>query len=345
MNVIPLLTCPVCRQASSSLVPSGPSSGLTCSRCDCRFAIADGVIDLEPDADLDTQLDIEEYARANAGDSRLYEKCYRPFLRELGIVPEQSACLEIASGPGTLTLGLARAFRQVYASDLSSRFLAILRKRLTTDNVALLRFDAGHLPFKPSSVDVVVGHSVLHHFLEYEQTLEGCFRILRSGGVAVFGEPLYPAAAVTSLLAGVIRHAEVALPDSQRYPRQALAALERIELQTAETQSLMQSNRQALAAREDKHQFSLEGLRSLARDIGFSRFVSVPELRDSGELGAFRQGVDAHARRIEALVAPLCPGFTLKKHGRVLDVFERAYFDSFRAEPPPAIFSNFALVK
>lgn len=318
---------------------------VACAACAATYPASDGVLDLEPDASLDTKLDVEEYAAANAAQTRLYEKCYLPFLREAGIPADRSVCLEIGSGPGTLTVALASDFGRLYASDLSWRFLAMLRRRIPGDNVTILRFDAQRIPFRPETLHVIVGHSVLHHLLSFEETLAACFEALQDGGIAIFGEPLYPGAALTGLMAAVVREADMQLPPPDRYPSKALAALERLASRTGEVQRLMHRQRADLAPREDKHQFSLAGLSALGRSIGFRRFVADTELTDAGASGGLRQEASWHASRIEAAVSSTCAGFTLKKHQAIVDLFQRAYFAAFVSEPPPACFANFAFIK
>ncbi len=44
--------------------------------------------------------------------------------------------------------------------------------------------------FKENSFDLVVGHSVLHHFIDYDQIIHRLGKLLRPGGMAAFYEPV-----------------------------------------------------------------------------------------------------------------------------------------------------------
>ena len=103
--------------------------------------------------------------------------------------------LEIGSGTGLLTQSMVNGFKNritYVASDIS---LALLHqaKIKTYRQEPVLQFllnNAYHNALRDSSIDGIIGISVLHH-LDVPQALAEFRRILRPGGIAVFTEPNY----------------------------------------------------------------------------------------------------------------------------------------------------------
>ena len=50
--------------------------------------------------------------------------------------------------------------------------------------------DATSMSFDDNTFDIVVGHGILHHLLDYENTITEILRVLKPGGRAYFCEPL-----------------------------------------------------------------------------------------------------------------------------------------------------------
>jgi len=108
---------------------------------------------------------------------------------------ENLKILDIGSGAGNSIIPLLRLCGQseVIASDLSVPLLAILRKALIEKNLdsrcRVVQMNAEVLDFQSDSFDLVMGAAILHHLISPEKVIEGCARILKPGGVAVFYEP------------------------------------------------------------------------------------------------------------------------------------------------------------
>jgi SAM-dependent methyltransferase len=100
--------------------------------------------------------------------------------------------LEIGCGDGSFTLELLRSGAQVTAIDISAKQLAVARERVAeagfSAQVVFHHLGAEDMDFD-SMFDVVVGKSILHH-LNLRAITPKIVRALRSGGVAVFLEPL-----------------------------------------------------------------------------------------------------------------------------------------------------------
>jgi SAM-dependent methyltransferase len=101
--------------------------------------------------------------------------------------------LDYGCGDGADSTLLAAAGGRVHALDLSPELLQRAAMRLRADGFAdRVRFVCGSahdVPLHDESVDVVVGHAILHH-LDIEASSREVHRVLRAGGRAIFFEPI-----------------------------------------------------------------------------------------------------------------------------------------------------------
>jgi SAM-dependent methyltransferase len=102
--------------------------------------------------------------------------------------------LEIGAGTGYFTLNLLRSgiAGEAIATDISPGMLKVLETTAGRLGLAVetVQADAEELPFEDESVDLVLGHAVLHHLPHLESSLAECVRVLRPGGTLAFmGEP------------------------------------------------------------------------------------------------------------------------------------------------------------
>lgn len=120
------------------------------------------------------------------------------FTKALGGFPEQpfGDALEIGCGTGYLSLNLMRqdAIRRLKATDVSTGMLNEIARNAADlgldDRLTTIQAEAESLPVADESVDLVLGHAVLHHIPDLARAFAEMRRVLRPGGTIVFcGEP------------------------------------------------------------------------------------------------------------------------------------------------------------
>lgn len=93
--------------------------------------------------------------------------------------------LEVATGPGYVAMGFARACREVIGIDLTAAPIAIAERAGRERGLTNVRFqtgDAEHLPFPDGAFDVVVCRFAFHHFEDPPRVLTEMARVCRTGG-------------------------------------------------------------------------------------------------------------------------------------------------------------------
>jgi ubiquinone/menaquinone biosynthesis C-methylase UbiE len=129
------------------------------------------------------------------GVARWYDRTTRrdmPEFRALagriaGIVPAAGKVLEVAPGPGFLSIEMARRGLNVRAVDISRTFVEIARRNAAAEGVEV-RFGLGNasaLPVESGSVDFVVCRAAFKNFNEPVKALAEMRRVLRPGGSAL----------------------------------------------------------------------------------------------------------------------------------------------------------------
>ena len=127
--------------------------------------------------------------------ARWYDRTTRkdlPEIRELAariaaLVPPAGDVLEVAPGPGFLSIELARRGLHVRAVDISKTFVEIVQRNAAADNVtvAVQQGNASALPFPDACVDFVVCRAAFKNFTEPVKAMSEMRRVLRPGGTAL----------------------------------------------------------------------------------------------------------------------------------------------------------------
>jgi ubiquinone/menaquinone biosynthesis C-methylase UbiE len=128
--------------------------------------------------------------------ARWYEKTTRKdmgqFERLAGSLaaglPDGGQVLEVAPGPGFLSIELARSAKlKVTALDVSKTFVEIARKNAAEAGVRVdfLEGNASAMPFQENSFDLLVCRAAFKNFSEPEKALSEMQRVLRPGGIGL----------------------------------------------------------------------------------------------------------------------------------------------------------------
>ncbi len=94
--------------------------------------------------------------------------------------------LDVACGPGYVSIGFAGVCREVVGIDITPKMLAIAERNRRERGLSNLRFqpgDADQLPFPVGAFDVVVCRFAFHHFEDPARVLAEMSRVCRVGGV------------------------------------------------------------------------------------------------------------------------------------------------------------------
>jgi ubiquinone/menaquinone biosynthesis C-methylase UbiE len=101
--------------------------------------------------------------------------------------PAGAQVLEVAPGPGFLSIELARRGLQVRAVDISKTFVEIAQRNAAAEGVNA-HFELGNaaaLPVEDESVDFLVCRAAFKNFTEPVKALQEMRRVLRPGGKAL----------------------------------------------------------------------------------------------------------------------------------------------------------------
>ncbi|HEY7172663.1 MAG TPA: class I SAM-dependent methyltransferase [Vicinamibacterales bacterium] len=123
------------------------------------------------------------YARNTARDRRRFAAIARAVLAE---VPPGGRILEVAPGPGYLSVELARAGRRVTAIDISESFVRMVRANAAQAGVdiEIRHGNASELPFPDAAFDFVVCVAAFKNFTEPLRALQEMYRVIGAGGQA-----------------------------------------------------------------------------------------------------------------------------------------------------------------
>jgi SAM-dependent methyltransferase len=130
---------------------------------------------------------LRRYSNASADTSYALEYAHHL----VGSV-EGRTVLDLGCGSGTNSVLLSFRGAHVIGLDISTSLLAIARERARATGVVPPRFlaaSAHDMPIASASVDLLFGIAILHH-LDLPRVASEVHRILRSGGRAIFKEPV-----------------------------------------------------------------------------------------------------------------------------------------------------------
>ncbi|MFM8238288.1 MAG: class I SAM-dependent methyltransferase [Actinomycetota bacterium] len=246
--------------------------------------MVDGIPVLLDDDSAGTVLDQLDYEAVMGIDDsvvREVEREWAAVIAALSLVPTRT--LEIGAGTGVLTRAFLanRQVEELVATDVSLPFLRTLADRLAApeERLSFVVSDANRPHFREGSFDVVIGRSVLHHLLDYPDTLRQCFTVLQPGGAAVFYEPVLEGKTITTLFMSLMLRADEIAGGSERLTDAERSLIER-QIRHQMKSTFLPQDRETLARMEDKYIFKIEEMRALGREIGYRAVDFVNDARD-----------------------------------------------------------------
>ncbi len=101
-------------------------------------------------------------------------------------VPPGGSVLDVATGPGSLAIEIARTGRRAYALDLSRSFVKIAQQEASRAGVAVdvRHGSASAMPFADASFDFVICTAAFKNFANPLGALNEMHRVLKPGGEA-----------------------------------------------------------------------------------------------------------------------------------------------------------------
>jgi|SRR5579862_5068909 len=111
-------------------------------------------------------------------------------------LPPHARCLDLATGLGWATAGIARIAPGAtivsidYDFDVLPRAREYINAHSAANNATMCRADGKRLPMRDRSFDLVVCLYGLHHFRGYLEALKEIARVLKPGGTFALIDPL-----------------------------------------------------------------------------------------------------------------------------------------------------------
>ncbi len=122
---------------------------------------------------------------------RTAEECAAFLLRRLR---PDAVLLDVGSGPGTITAGLAHYAGRVKGLDTSAEMVEAARSRVARHGITNATFEVGSaydLPWGDGTFDVVYAHQVLQHLADPVRALREARRVLKPGGLVAVRDADY----------------------------------------------------------------------------------------------------------------------------------------------------------
>jgi 2-polyprenyl-3-methyl-5-hydroxy-6-metoxy-1,4-benzoquinol methylase len=180
---------------------AGYASGISCENCAHVFPFENGLLHFAR-ADSSTlldEIDFDSVYRTDIDESFAYFEAFKKHVQPV-LDGHHSRVVEIGSGTGYLSVPIVAglSYDRVTFTDVSSKMLQVCRqkvlKRYADGDQQKLRYvvmDGNSFGFDSNSIDLALGHGVLHHILHYREFMTALHGALSDSGIAIFTEPTF----------------------------------------------------------------------------------------------------------------------------------------------------------
>jgi ubiquinone/menaquinone biosynthesis C-methylase UbiE len=200
--------------------------------------------------------------------------------------------LDLACGTGQVTVGLYLHEHirhcKIFGFDHSLQSLQVLANTLSnlssTNIVYLSAQDVTRLAYADRMFDLVVGDAVLHHFVNFSETLEHVLRLLKPGGRAILAEPFaygyLLAMTILKIATHEVKRTRAILPDMGMYD---------FIVDNIAYRARYYDDPSKLEGLTDKHLFREQHIIGLGNQLGFS--VRFENYADDTYYDGFRRDI------------------------------------------------------
>lgn len=283
-----IIRCPKCKK--SGTLQRETIKEMTCT-CGANFEILESEIINFVNNTSNTLLDVDGYHEQKQVTLERSIDLFKS-LQTIGkgIIPDYlESIAEIGCGTGLLTVGLLNECKidNALITDISPQMLKICKERVESlcnyekEKINYATYSGKEEIFEEEAYDLIIGNSVLHHVLDYNNVLSTVRKALKKNGLAIFTEPtrafhealtLSLADTMVGMMVEGISHQDL----------RALASW------TQETRYRLRSAPNELVNLEDKHIFSRQELIISGAKAGFQRVEITPANYDPIGLNSVR---------------------------------------------------------
>jgi ubiquinone/menaquinone biosynthesis C-methylase UbiE len=332
-----------CIKCNDEIILNISNKYYECNNCKNKYNIIDNIV--ITNTIIDTMLNVSDYIDEKKNDRPIVN--FIEFIKNLYNDKGKLNALEIASGPGNLTCQLLEndVINELWSSDISVEFLKYQKNIITNPICKFIQFNASNpFPFKNNSLDLVYGNSCLHHFIDYDKTLIECFRILKPGGIAIFGEPILtgnqPIFLMLTLITEFDQREKIPIFTSEISNKiKQINKNNSMLLELAKTKQFDELNKY-----EDKYQFTIDQLKKLSKQIGFSDFSTINDINKESFI--YHPSVDTYIQQVELYINTVLGNWKLpNKYKWIIELVYNTIVKPNLGENYCALFTVFCMKK
>ncbi len=133
----------------------------------------------------DIRTQFTRQADAYAESAQAKDEAAHTMLVEICKPTAESHVLDVACGPGFLTMAFARYCKSVVGLDATAAMLSMAKAEAIKRGLSNVRFEEGlatDIPFPPASFDIVSCRAAFHHFPQPDRVLAEMRRVLKQDG-------------------------------------------------------------------------------------------------------------------------------------------------------------------